>query len=87
MLIKVTSTERGIVSGDVEMQSAMNVVQISEEDQQQAFEMLSAVLWLGNITFSVVEQDNHVNVDENEGKLVLFLQSLFVKFLLFSLSL
>jgi myosin-5 len=46
----------------------MNVVQISNEDQEQAFEMLSAVLWIGNITFHIVDHDN-VIVDENEGKL------------------
>jgi hypothetical protein len=47
----------------------MNVVQISKEDQEQSFEMLSAVLWLGNINFCVVEHDNHVVVEENEGNL------------------
>ena len=45
----------------------MNVVQISKEDQEQSFEMLSAVLWLGNISFCVTEHDNHVVVEENEG--------------------
>jgi myosin-5 len=50
------------------LRRAMNVVQISNEDQEQAFEMLSAVLWLGNITFHIVDHDN-VIVDENEGKL------------------
>jgi hypothetical protein len=45
----------------------MNVVQISKQDQEQTFEMLSAVLWLGNISFGVVEHDNHAVVDENEG--------------------
>lgn len=50
------------------VQNAMNVVQISKEDQAQAFEMLSAVLWIGNITFRNVENDNHVVVDESEGR-------------------
>ncbi|KAG0563594.1 hypothetical protein KC19_8G043800 [Ceratodon purpureus] len=49
------------------LRTAMNVVQISKEDQELTFEMLSAVLWLGNITFSVVEHDNHAVVDENEA--------------------
>lgn len=49
------------------MQSALNVVQISQEDQEQIFEMLSAVLWIGNITFRVIDHDNHVVVNENEG--------------------
>ena len=43
------------------------MVQISKEDQEQSFEMLSAVLWLGNINFCVVEHDNYVDVVENEG--------------------
>lgn len=45
----------------------MDVVQISVEDQEQAFKMLAAVLWIGNITFHVVENDSYVVVDESEG--------------------
>jgi myosin-5 len=45
----------------------MNVVQISEEEQEQAFQLLSAILWLGNIAFRVVENENHVAVEDNEG--------------------
>lgn len=45
----------------------MNVVQICKEDQQKVFELLSAVLWLGNIVFRVSEPDNHVVVVDNEG--------------------
>lgn len=45
----------------------MSVVQICEEEQEQVFELLSAVLWLGNITFCVVEPDNHVVVKDKEG--------------------
>lgn len=52
----------------VALQNAMNVVQISKEDQEQSFEMLSAVLWLGNINFRVVEHDSHAVVDDNDGK-------------------
>lgn len=47
--------------------NAMEVVQISKVDQESAFAMLAAVLWLGNITFSVVDNENHVCVDENEA--------------------
>lgn len=46
---------------------AMNVVQISKEDQDSAFAMLAAVLWLGNINFSVIDNENHVSVDDNEA--------------------
>lgn len=52
------------------LQDAMNVVQISKEDQDSAFAMISAVLWLGNITFSVIDNENHVSVDDNEGEFV-----------------
>ncbi|KAH7423020.1 hypothetical protein KP509_12G036000 [Ceratopteris richardii] len=47
--------------------NAMDVVQISKEDQESAFAMLAAVLWLGNITFRVMDNDNHVYVDDNEA--------------------
>ncbi|KAG0602597.1 hypothetical protein M758_10G025900 [Ceratodon purpureus] len=49
------------------LRNAMNVVQICEEDQEEAFELLSAILWLGNITFRVVENENHVVVEDNEA--------------------
>lgn len=49
------------------LRNAMNVVQISKEDQEQSFEMLSAVLWLGNITFRAVEHDSHVLVDDDDA--------------------
>lgn len=46
---------------------ALNVVHISTEDQQNVFAMLSAVLWMGNISFTVVDNENHVEVVEDEG--------------------
>lgn len=46
----------------------MDVMQISKEEQENAFAMLSAVLWLGNITFSVIDNENHVSVDDDEGE-------------------
>lgn len=30
--------------------------------------MLAAVLWLGNISFTVIDNENHVQAIENEGK-------------------
>ena len=30
--------------------------------------MLAAVLWLGNISFTVVDNENHVQAVEDEGK-------------------
>lgn len=44
------------------------MIHMSEEDQQHAFEMLAAVLWIGNLSFRVVENENHVEVLDNEGK-------------------
>ncbi|CAK7327540.1 unnamed protein product [Dovyalis caffra] len=46
---------------------ALDVVQIHKEDQEQAFAMLAAVLWLGNISFQVVDNENHVEVLANEA--------------------
>ncbi|MQL72214.1 hypothetical protein Taro_004528 [Colocasia esculenta] len=46
---------------------AMNVVHISKEDQHNVFAMLAAVLWLGNITFTVIDNENHVEVVQDEG--------------------
>lgn len=30
--------------------------------------MLAAVLWLGNISFTVIDNENHVEAVEDEGK-------------------
>jgi myosin-5 len=49
------------------LQSALDIVQISGENQMELFSMLAVVLWLGNISFSVIDNENHVEVDSNEG--------------------
>jgi len=46
---------------------ALDIVQISGENQMELFSMLAVVLWLGNISFSVMDNENHVEVDSNEG--------------------
>ncbi|CAD6217623.1 unnamed protein product [Miscanthus lutarioriparius] len=46
---------------------ALDTIQISKEDQMKLFSMLAAVLWLGNISFSVIDNENHVEVVSNEG--------------------
>ncbi|KAL8229847.1 hypothetical protein R6Q57_014747 [Mikania cordata] len=45
---------------------ALDAVHVSKEDQENAFAMLAAVLWLGNVTFSIVDNENHVEplIDE-----------------------
>lgn len=47
----------------------MDVVHISKADQDIVFAMLAAVLWLGNISFNIIDNENHVEVVENEGTL------------------
>jgi myosin heavy subunit len=49
------------------LQGALDIVQISGENQMELFSMLAVVLWLGNISFSVIDNENHVEVDSNEG--------------------
>ncbi|KAK1279441.1 hypothetical protein QJS04_geneDACA003163 [Acorus gramineus] len=49
------------------LMEALDVVQIRKEDQRSAFAMLAAVLWLGNISFSVIDNENHVETVEDEG--------------------
>ncbi|XP_059069015.1 myosin-3 isoform X2 [Cryptomeria japonica] len=46
---------------------ALNVLEISPDDQENIFRILAAVLWLGNITFSVVDGECHVRVDNDEA--------------------
>ncbi|XP_014490953.1 myosin-1 [Vigna radiata var. radiata] len=46
---------------------ALDVVHISKEDQENVFAMLAAVLWLGNISFVVIDNENHVQAVEDEG--------------------
>ncbi|WMV13680.1 hypothetical protein MTR67_007065 [Solanum verrucosum] len=46
---------------------ALDVVHISKEDQESVFSMLAAVLWLGNISFTAVDNDNHAEPVVDEG--------------------
>lgn len=58
------------LSMDVPFQEALDVVHISKEDQQSVFAMLAAVLWMGNIVFDVIDNENHVEAVEDEGKFI-----------------
>ncbi|PRQ56888.1 putative myosin ATPase [Rosa chinensis] len=49
------------------VKEALDVVHINKEDQQSVFAMLAAVLWLGNISFSVIDNENHVEAVADEG--------------------
>ncbi|KAK9106296.1 hypothetical protein Syun_022307 [Stephania yunnanensis] len=46
---------------------ALDVVHVSKEDQDSVFAMLAAVLWLGNISFTVIDNENHVEAVADEG--------------------
>lgn len=46
---------------------ALDVVHVSKDDQESVFAMLSAVLWLGNVSFAVVDDENHVEPVNDEG--------------------
>ncbi|KAJ4972925.1 hypothetical protein NE237_006099 [Protea cynaroides] len=49
------------------LMEAMDIVHISKEDQHNVFAMLAAVLWLGNISFNVIDNENHVEAVVDEG--------------------
>ena len=49
------------------LQEALDIVQICKEEQEQAFAMLAAVLWLGNISLQVIDNENHVEASADEG--------------------
>lgn len=46
---------------------ALDHVQVSKEDQENVFAMLSAVMWLGNISFQTMDNENHVEVIVDEA--------------------
>nr|XP_043628342.1 myosin-2-like isoform X2 [Erigeron canadensis] len=49
------------------LMDAMNALRISHEDQECIFKLLAAVLWLGNISFEVIDHENHVTVVADEA--------------------
>ncbi|KAI3941654.1 hypothetical protein MKX01_018244 [Papaver californicum] len=46
---------------------ALDIVHVNKMDQESVFAMLTAVLWLGNISFAVVDNENHVEPVADEG--------------------
>ncbi|CAH8363757.1 unnamed protein product [Eruca vesicaria subsp. sativa] len=46
---------------------AFDIVQISKEQQERVFALLAAVLWLGNVSFRVTDNENHVEVVADEA--------------------
>ncbi|WJX73410.1 Myosin-2, variant 3 [Trifolium repens] len=49
------------------LRKALDVVQMCKEDQERVFKMLTAILWLGNISFEVNDNDNHIEVVNDEA--------------------
>ncbi|KAK4750301.1 hypothetical protein SAY87_027750 [Trapa incisa] len=49
------------------LMEALDVVHISKQDQENVFAMLAAVLWLGNTSFTIIDNENHVEVVEDES--------------------
>lgn len=64
----------------------MNVVHISKGDQDIVFAMLAAVLWLGNISFTVIDNEYHIELVEDEGKCCISFCKLPKKLILFVFS-
>ncbi|KAJ0039222.1 hypothetical protein Pint_23231 [Pistacia integerrima] len=46
---------------------ALDIVHVSKEDQESVFAMLAAVLWLGNVSFTVIDNENHVEAVADEA--------------------
>ncbi|KAK4479695.1 hypothetical protein RD792_015225 [Penstemon davidsonii] len=49
------------------LEEALDIVHVKKEDQESVFAMLAAVLWLGNVSFTVVDSENHVEPVVDEG--------------------
>ncbi|KAF7822772.1 myosin-2 isoform X1 [Senna tora] len=49
------------------LMKALDVVRICKEDQELVFKMVAAVIWLGNISFKVTDNDNHIEVVDDEA--------------------
>uniref|UniRef100_A0A1J3JFA2 Myosin-2 n=1 Tax=Noccaea caerulescens TaxID=107243 RepID=A0A1J3JFA2_NOCCA len=46
---------------------ALDIVQIPKEHQERVFALLAAVLWLGNVSFRITDNENHVEVVADEA--------------------
>ncbi|XP_047951601.1 myosin-2-like isoform X2 [Salvia hispanica] len=49
------------------LMGALDSIRICKEDQEHAFEMIAAVLWLGNISFLVTDNQKHIEVVSDEA--------------------
>ncbi|XP_028779865.1 myosin-2 isoform X2 [Neltuma alba] len=49
------------------LMKALDDVRICKEDQEIVFKMIAAILWLGNISFRVTDNENHIEVADDEA--------------------
>ncbi|XP_054815599.1 myosin-2 isoform X3 [Prosopis cineraria] len=49
------------------LMKALDDVRICKEDQELVFKMIAAILWLGNISFKVTDNENHIEVVDDEA--------------------
>ncbi|KAG2241874.1 hypothetical protein Bca52824_096281 [Brassica carinata] len=49
------------------VKEALDIVHVSKEDQESVFAMLAAVLWLGNVSFIIIDNENHVEPVADES--------------------
>ena len=50
-------------------QEAFDILGIPQEDQENVFELLAAILWLGNISFEVIDEEEHAKIVADEGNI------------------
>lgn len=49
------------------VKEALDIVHVSKDDQESVFAMLTAVLWLGEVSFALIDSENHVEAVEDES--------------------
>ncbi|CAH8355756.1 unnamed protein product [Eruca vesicaria subsp. sativa] len=49
------------------VQEALDIVHVNKDDQESVFAMLAAVLWLGNVSFSITDNENHAEPESDES--------------------
>ncbi|KAK7272499.1 hypothetical protein RJT34_29126 [Clitoria ternatea] len=49
------------------LMKALDVIKMSKEEREVVFKMLAAILWLGNISFEITDNENHVEVVNDEA--------------------
>ena len=69
-MLKLKVLHANLLIAVTTFQEALDIVHVSKENQESVFAMLAAVLWLGNVSFSVVDNENHVEPVVDEGKML-----------------